>query len=46
VTDYFQLPANARRYLEAVEAMVQCPITLISTGPDRIENIVLKDPWS
>jgi adenylosuccinate synthase len=46
VTDYFQLPANARRYLEAVEAMVQCPITLISTGPDRVENIVLKDPWS
>ncbi|MGH8034103.1 MAG: adenylosuccinate synthetase, partial [Lysobacterales bacterium] len=40
-----QLPANARRYLDAVEELTGAPIHLISTGPDRAENIILQYPF-
>ncbi len=39
------LPANARRYLERIEQTVGAPIDIISTGPDRAETIMLKDPF-
>jgi len=45
VRDYARLPANARRYLETMQDIVGSPIHLISTGPDRDENIVLKHPF-
>ena len=43
VGPYDQLPANARRYVEAIADMVDCPLSLISTSPDRDDNIVLRD---
>lgn len=36
------LPANARAYIDRIEALVGAPIDIISTGPDRIETIVLR----
>lgn len=42
VTKYEQLPLAARQYLEKIEALVEVPIAMISTGPDREETIVLK----
>jgi adenylosuccinate synthase len=39
------LPANARAYLRRIEETVGAPIDIISTGPDRSETIVLKDPF-
>jgi adenylosuccinate synthase len=39
------LPANARSYLEAMEALCGAPIHIVSTGPDRSENIVIKYPY-
>jgi len=44
VTAYEALPANARRYLERLEALVSVPIDMISTGPDREQTIVLRHP--
>ncbi|MGV6816619.1 MAG: adenylosuccinate synthase [Thiotrichales bacterium] len=44
-TDYEQLPDNARRYLARIEEIVGAPIHIISTGPDRAETIVLKNPF-
>ncbi len=41
-----QLPANARSYLDAMESLVGAPVHLISTGPDRNENIVNQYPFS
>jgi len=35
------LPAQARRFVETVEEIAQCPISLISVGPDREETIAL-----
>jgi len=37
-----ELPANARAYLNRIEALVGAPIDIISTGPDRNETIVLR----
>ncbi len=41
--DYDRLPANARSYLEAVAELVECPLSMISTSPDRDDNIVLRN---
>ncbi len=42
---YEELPANAQAYLEKITQTVGAPIDIISTGPDRAETIVLKDPF-
>jgi adenylosuccinate synthase len=36
------LPANARHYIRRLEELAGIPIDIISTGPDRVETIVLK----
>src|SRR5262249_28357609 len=38
-------PANARRYLERLALLVNIPIDMISTGPDREQTIVLQHPF-
>ena len=40
-----ELPANARSYISYIEDQVGVSIDLISTGPDRLENIVLRHPF-
>jgi adenylosuccinate synthase len=37
------LPANARRYVKALEQMIGVPIALIGVGPGRDESIVLHE---
>jgi adenylosuccinate synthase len=38
------LPANARSYLEEMELRAGAPIHIVSTGPDRKENIFITHP--
>ncbi|MEQ8858793.1 MAG: adenylosuccinate synthase [Pseudomonadales bacterium] len=45
VKRYEELPANAKDYLKRIEDTVGASIDIISTGPDRGETIVLKDPF-
>ena len=45
ITDYAALPVNARKYLERLQALVEVPIDVISTGPDREQTIVLRHPF-
>ncbi len=45
LTDYAALPGNARRYLERIADIVATPIDIISTGPERDQTIVLRDPF-
>jgi len=45
ITEYDKLPENAKAYLNRLEEVVDAPIDIISTGPDRVETIVLKDPY-
>ena len=39
------LPLKARSYIEAMEALCGVPVHIVSTGPDRRENIVIKYPF-
>lgn len=45
VTDYDQLPANARLYLQRIEQVCGVPIHIISTSPDRDHTIMVKHPF-
>ncbi len=40
-----KLPVNARNYLRRIEEVTETSIDIISTGPDRADTIVLKDPF-
>lgn len=39
------LPQAARDYITKIEEVVGAPIDIISTGPDRVETIVLRHPF-
>jgi adenylosuccinate synthase len=45
LTEWDQLPTNARRYLERVQALIGTPIAMVSTGPDREHTILLRHPY-
>ncbi len=45
VTDYLALPANARHYLQRIEALSGVPIDMVSTGPERDQMIVRRQPF-
>jgi adenylosuccinate synthase len=40
-----ELPENARSYIKYLESKIQAPIDIVSTGPDRVETIVLRHPF-
>ncbi|KPJ67381.1 MAG: adenylosuccinate synthetase [Coxiella sp. DG_40] len=40
--DFAKLPQNARNYLKRIEDLLNTPIDIISTGPERSETIFLK----
>ena len=40
-----ELPGNARKYLARIEALVEVPIDIISTGPDRDQTIIKHHPF-
>jgi len=40
-----ELPQAARDYISKIEEVVGAPIDIISTGPDRVETIVLRHPF-
>ncbi len=46
VTELDALPENARQYLKRLEEVVDVPVDIISTGPDRKETILLRHPFS
>ena len=39
------LPAAARTYLDRLEELLGVPVDIISTGPDRDDTMVLRDPF-
>jgi len=46
ITRFEDLPQNARDYLARIEELVQTPIDIISTGPDREQTIIKRDPFA
>ena len=41
VKSFEDLPDNAKRYIKAIQTFVDVPITFISVGPERTENIII-----
>ena len=39
------LPAQAVKYVRRVEELVEVPVTLLSTSPDRDDTIMVRDPF-
>ncbi len=45
MTQMDQLPANAIQYIRRIETLLQVPVVILSTGPDRSQTIVLEHPF-
>jgi adenylosuccinate synthase len=41
-----QLPASAIKYIRRVEELIQCPVALVSTSPEREDTILVRDPFA
>lgn len=46
ITDINQLPANALAYIKRLEDLVGVEVSILSTGPERNETIILKHPFA
>ncbi|AVP98018.1 adenylosuccinate synthase [Ahniella affigens] len=46
VREFGKLPAAARAYLRAVEELSGCHLAMVATGADRLDTIVLRDPFA
>ena len=40
-----QLPAQAVKYVRHIEELIECPVTLLSTSPERDDTILVRDPF-
>jgi adenylosuccinate synthase len=40
------LPGNAVKYVRRVEELIQCPVALLSTSPEREDTILVTDPFA
>jgi len=41
-----ELPGNAVKYVRRIEELIQCPVALLSTSPERDDTILVTDPFS
>ena len=41
-----QLPGAAIKYVRRIEELIQCPVALLSTSPEREDTILVTDPFA
>jgi adenylosuccinate synthase len=41
-----QLPAQAIKYIRRIEELIDCPVALVSTSPEREDTILVRDPFA
>ena len=41
-----ELPAQAVKYVRHIEELIQCPVALLSTSPERDDTILMNDPFT
>jgi adenylosuccinate synthase len=41
-----ELPGQAVKYVRYLEELIQCPVALLSTSPERDDTILMKDPFA
>ncbi len=46
ITEIDKLPENAKAYIKRLEGLLETPIDIVSTGPDRKHTIILRDPYA
>ncbi|MGB1179816.1 MAG: adenylosuccinate synthetase, partial [Lentibacter algarum] len=39
------LPAEAIKYVRRVEELIDCPVAMVSTSPEREDTILVTDPF-
>ena len=42
---YADLPANAVKYIQRVQELIETPVALVSTSPEREDTILMRDPF-
>ncbi len=42
---WVDLPAQAIKYVRRIEELVEAPVTLLTTGPEREDTIMVRDPF-
>jgi adenylosuccinate synthase len=40
-----ELPAEAVKYVKRIEELVEAPVTILSTSPERDDTILVRDPF-
>ncbi len=45
-TSWADLPAQAIKYIRRVEELIETPVALVSTSPERDDTILVRDPFS
>jgi adenylosuccinate synthase len=40
-----ELPGEAIKYVRRIEELIQCPVALLSTSPEREDTILVTDPF-
>ena len=40
-----ELPSNAVKYIRQIEELIEAPVALVSTSPEREDTILVKDPF-
>jgi adenylosuccinate synthase len=40
------LPGQAIKYIRRIEELINCPVTLVSTSPEREDTILVRDPFA
>jgi adenylosuccinate synthase len=40
------LPAQAIKYIRRIEELIRCPVALVSTSPERLDTILVRDPFA
>lgn len=42
---WVQLPASAIKYIRRIEELIEAPVAMLSTSPERADTILVKDPF-
>ena len=42
---FSELPRNAKKYIKRIEKLIECPVSMISTSPERNDTILVTDPF-
>ena len=43
---WINLPATAIKYIRRIEELIEAPVALLSTSPERDDTILVRDPFA